>query len=43
MDKIYTKEELLDMYRNLKFGRLFTLKMHEAVYKGLIRSSFHTP
>ena len=43
MDKIYTKEELLDMYRNLKFGRLFTLKMHETVYKGLIRSSFHTP
>lgn len=43
MDKTYPKEELLELYRNLKFGRLFTLKMHEAVYKGLIRSSFHTP
>ena len=43
MDKTYSKEDLLELYRNLKFGRLFTLKMHEAVYKGLIRSSFHTP
>lgn len=43
MELSYTSEELLRMYRHLKFGRIFTLKMHEAVYKGLIRSSFHTP
>lgn len=43
MEHTYSKEQLLEMYRHLKNGRIFTLKMHEAVYKGLIRSSFHTP
>ena len=43
MEYTYSKEQLLEMYRNLKRGRIFTLKMHECVYKGLIRSSFHTP
>ena len=43
MDQTYSKEQLLEMYYHLKNGRIFTLKMHEAVYKGLIRSSFHTP
>lgn len=39
----YSNEELLRMYYNLARGRVFTLKMHEAVNAGLIRSSFHTP
>lgn len=39
----YSKNDLLAMYHNLKRGRIFTLKMHECVNKGLIRSSFHTP
>ena len=43
MEQQYSNEVLLEMYRNLKRGRIFTLKMHECVYKGLIRSSFHTP
>jgi TPP-dependent pyruvate/acetoin dehydrogenase alpha subunit len=43
MEYDYSKEELLDMYRHLKRARLFTLKMHEAVTKGLIRMSFHSP
>lgn len=43
MEYNYDKETLLEMYRHLKNGRIFTEKMHEAVYKGLIRSSFHTP
>jgi len=43
MEYNYSNEELLKMYYNLKRGRIFTLKMHEAVYGGLIRSSFHSP
>ena len=43
MEYGYSKEELLTMYYHLKRGRIFTLKMHDAVYKGLIRSSFHSP
>ncbi len=43
MKPIYSNEELLKMYRNLKRGRIFTLKAHECVNNGLIRSSFHTP
>lgn len=43
MSRNYSNEELLRMYDALKKGRLFTLKMHECVTKGLIRSSFHTP
>lgn len=43
MEYAYSNETLLEMYRNLKNGRIFTEKMHEAVYKGMIRSSFHTP
>lgn len=39
----YSKEELLRMYYHLARGRVFTLKMHEAVNAGYIRSSFHTP
>lgn len=40
---IYSKEQLLEMYYNLKRSRIFVLKMAEAVFSGLIRSSFHTP
>jgi TPP-dependent pyruvate/acetoin dehydrogenase alpha subunit len=43
MEYTYSNEQLLEMYRHLKMGRIFTLKMHESVYKGLLRSSFHTP
>jgi TPP-dependent pyruvate/acetoin dehydrogenase alpha subunit len=43
MEYDYSKEELLDMYQHLKRARLFTLKMQEAVMKGLIRIPFHTP
>ena len=43
MEYNYDKDTLLHMYRHLKNGRIFTEKMHEAVYKGMIRSSFHTP
>lgn len=43
MEYTYSKDQLLYMYHHLKNGRIFTLKMHEAVFKGLIRSSFHTP
>lgn len=39
----YSKEELLRMYYHLARGRVFTLKMHECVQAGYIRSSFHTP
>lgn len=39
----YSKEELLNMYNHLARGRVFTLKMHECVQAGYIRSSFHTP
>lgn len=39
----YSKEELLKMHFHLVRGRVFTLKMHEAVKQGYIRSSFHTP
>ena len=39
----YSNEELLRMYYHLARGRIFTLKMHEAVNAGYIRSSFHTP
>ena len=39
----YSKEELLKMYYHLARARVFTLKMHEAVNAGYIRSSFHTP
>lgn len=39
----YSKDELLRMYYHLARGRVFTLKMHEAVNAGHIRSSFHTP
>lgn len=39
----YSKEELLKMYYHLARGRVFTLKMHEAVIAGHVRSSFHTP
>lgn len=39
----YSKEELLNMYYHLARGRVFTLKMHECVQAGYIRSSFHTP
>ena len=43
MEYPYSNEQLLEMYYHLKRGRIFTLKMHDAVYKGLIRSSFHSP
>lgn len=43
MEYTYSNDELLKMYYHLKRGRIFTLKMHDAVYRGLIRSSFHTP
>jgi len=43
MGDAYNKEDLLTMYYHLKRGRLFTEKMHEAVFRGMIRSSFHTP
>ena len=43
MNNAYSKKELLEMYYNLKRGRIFTEKMHEAVYQGMIRSSFHSP
>jgi len=43
MDYGYSDKELLDMYYELKNARIFTLKMEDAVYKGLIRSAFHTP
>ncbi len=43
MSATYSNEELLRMYYHLKRGRIFTLKMHECVNNGLIRSSFHTP
>lgn len=39
----YSNDELLRMYYHLARGRVFTLKMHEAVNNGHIRSSFHTP
>ncbi len=39
----YSNEELLKMYRYLAQARIFTLKMHESVNAGYIRSSFHTP
>ncbi|MEI3340382.1 MAG: thiamine pyrophosphate-dependent dehydrogenase E1 component subunit alpha [Eubacterium sp.] len=39
----YSNEELLRMYYHLAKARAFTLKMHEAVNAGYIRSSFHTP
>lgn len=43
MEVSYPTSDLLNMYHHLKRGRIFTLKMHECVNKGLIRSSFHTP
>lgn len=43
MSDTYSSSNLLTMYHHLKRGRIFTLKMHECVSKGLIRSSFHTP
>ena len=43
MSATYSNDELLKMYYHLKRGRIFTLKMHECVNNGLIRSSFHTP
>lgn len=43
MEYNYSKDDLLNMYHHLKRGRLFTLKMHDCVFKGLIRSSFHSP
>jgi len=43
MDYGYSDKELLDMYYELKNARIFTLKMQEAVFRGLIRSCFHTP
>ena len=43
MDYSYSNEELLKMYFHLAKGRIYTLKMHEAVQSGKIRSSFHTP
>jgi len=43
MGQNYSKEELLYMYEHLKRGRMFTLKMHDCVQRGLIRTSFHTP
>ena len=39
----YSKEEFLRMYHYLAQSRIFTLKMHEAVNVGHIRSSFHSP
>ena len=39
----YSNEELLRMYYHLVKGRIYTLKMHQAVQQGNIRSSFHTP
>lgn len=39
----YSTHELCEMYHQLAMGRIFTLKMHEAVKTGKIRSSFHTP
>lgn len=39
----YSNEALLQMYKDLVRGRIFTLTMHEAVKMGRIRSSFHTP
>lgn len=38
----YSKSELLDMYYHLLSGRIFTLKMHQAVNDGLIRISYHS-
>lgn len=43
MGQSYSKDDLLKMYYHLKRGRIFTLKMHDAVKRGYIRSSFHTP
>jgi len=43
MEKTYSKEFLLSLYDGLKTFRCYVLKMHEAVYKGLIRSSCHSP
>ena len=39
----YSQECLKQMYCDLVRGRIFTLKMHDAVKLGRIRSSFHTP
>jgi len=39
----YSREELLEMHKQLLKARLYTLKMHEAVNAGYIRSSFHSP
>jgi TPP-dependent pyruvate/acetoin dehydrogenase alpha subunit len=39
----YLPEDLRQMYCDLVRGRVFTLKMHDAVGSGKIRSSFHTP
>lgn len=38
----YNKEQMLEMYYNLKRSRIFVLKMVDCVNRGLIRSSFHT-
>lgn len=43
MNDTYSVSDLLSMYHHLKRARIFTLKMHECVERGLIRSSFHTP
>lgn len=39
----YSKQELLYMYDNLVYSRIFTLRMNQAVNDGLVRTSFHTP
>jgi len=39
----YSNVELLKMHEHLVRGRLFAIKMQEAVAEGLIRISFHSP
>ncbi len=39
----YSKEDLLNMHYNLLYGRLFSIRMEQAVNDGLVRTSFHTP
>lgn len=39
----YSKEQLIDMYDRLVMGRIFSEKMEEAVYAGLVMGSLHLP
>lgn len=39
----YSKEQLIEMYDQLVFGRTFSEKMEEAVYGGLVMGSLHLP